>query len=88
MRIKMRVFATLRDELGWKEKELEVKDNLTLRELLEEIPKLKELIFDDGEIHEHYRVYINGRYIDFAGGLDRVIEEGDEITIFPALAGG
>jgi MoaD family protein len=89
MKVKIKIFATLKDSLGWSEKTINMKDDSTFLELLEEIPKLKEKIMKKNlEIHEHYRVFINGRYIEFAGGLNRVLNDGDEIAVFPAIAGG
>jgi molybdopterin converting factor small subunit len=52
-------------------------------------PELKErVITSEGKVHEHYRIFVNGVYIDFAGGLERRLEDGDVIAVFPALAGG
>ncbi len=88
MKITIKVFATLRDELGWKEKIVELRQ-AKLIDLINMYPKLKHRIIDEqGKVHEHYRIFVNGIYIDFAGGLERKLEDGDVIAIFPALAGG
>ena len=88
MKITIRVFATLRDELGWREKSLELSQG-RLIDVLNIFPRLKERILtEDGKVHEHYRIFVNGVYVDFAGGLERKLEDGDIIAIFPALAGG
>ena len=88
MRITIRVFATLRDDLGWSEKTVDVA-SAKLIDILDMFPKLKErIITEDGKVHEHYRIFVNGVYIDFAGGLERDMSDGDVIAVFPALAGG
>ena len=89
MRVKIKVFATLRDKLGWKEKICEVEEESTVRRVLEEIEGIREVVFDrNREVSREYRVFINGRYIDFAGGLNRILKDYDEIAVFPAIAGG
>jgi len=88
MKITIRVFATLRDELGWREKTLEL-SHARLIDVINMFPELKErVITSEGKVHEHYRIFVNGVYIDFAGGLERRLEDGDVIAVFPALAGG
>jgi molybdopterin converting factor small subunit len=41
-----------------------------------------------GEIHRHIAIYVNNEAIDGRGGLGRRLEDGDELAIIPALAGG
>jgi molybdopterin converting factor small subunit len=41
-----------------------------------------------GEVHQHVAVYVNSEPIDGLGGLGTPLEDGDEVTIIPALAGG
>ena len=67
---------------------MEMKEGSTLMDLLNEIPELKNLIFRDNNIHENYRIFINGRYIGFLSGIDSELRNGDMIAIFPAMAGG
>lgn len=43
---------------------------------------------DAGEVHDHVNVYVNGNAIEDLGGLETPLEDGDEVTIIPALAGG
>ena len=50
---------------------------------------LKGLVRNDaGEIHHHVAVYVNGAPIDELGGLATPLNDGDEVAIIPALAGG
>ncbi|MBK5110722.1 MAG: MoaD family protein [Thermoleophilia bacterium] len=49
---------------------------------------LKERITEDGEIRRFVNVYVGGEDIRFGEGLDTGVEDGAEVTILPAVAGG
>lgn len=65
----------------------------TVAAIIEDIesrhPGLKERICDDaGKVRRFVNVYVNGEDIRFLGSLDTPVQEGDEISIVPAIAGG
>ena len=39
-------------------------------------------------VHPTIRLMVNGRDIAFLGGMDTVLEDGDEILILPPVSGG
>jgi MoaD family protein len=49
---------------------------------------LRERITQDGDLRRFVNVYVSGEDIRFQQGLDTEINEGDEVTILPAVAGG
>jgi molybdopterin synthase sulfur carrier subunit len=50
---------------------------------------LKGLVRNEaGEIHHHVNIYVNSEAIEALEGLRTRLQDGDEITIIPALAGG
>ena len=49
---------------------------------------LRDRITEDGELRRFVNVYVGGEDIRFGEGLDTPVENGDEITILPAVAGG
>ena len=49
---------------------------------------LRERITQDGDLRRFVNVYVSGEDIRFQDGLQTPINEGDEITILPAVAGG
>ena len=50
---------------------------------------LKEQIFDDaGEIRRFINVFVNGEDVRHAEGLDTQVNDGDEVSVVPAIAGG
>jgi sulfur-carrier protein len=52
-------------------------------------PGLKERICDEqGELRRFVNVYINGEDVRFLSGLKTPLNQGDEVSIVPAVAGG
>jgi sulfur-carrier protein len=49
---------------------------------------LRERIAEDGDLRRFVNVYVAGEDIRFLDGLDTPVEDGDEVTILPAVAGG
>lgn len=49
---------------------------------------LKDRIVTDGKLHKFVNVYVNDEDVRFSGGLDTAIDDGDDVTILPAVAGG
>ena len=49
---------------------------------------LRERITEDGTLRRFVNVYVSGEDIRFQQGLETAINEGDEVTILPAVAGG
>jgi molybdopterin synthase sulfur carrier subunit len=67
--------------------EVRAKDVRTMLDELERAHSgLKGLVrSDSGELHRHVSIYVNSEAID---GLGTPLEDGDEVAIIPALAGG
>ena len=52
-------------------------------------PGIKERICDDdGKVRRFVNIFINGDDIRFLNNLDTVVNDGDEVSIVPAIAGG
>jgi MoaD family protein len=49
---------------------------------------LRERITQDGELRRFVNVYVAGDDIRFGDGMDTVVNDGAEVTILPAVAGG
>jgi MoaD family protein len=49
---------------------------------------LRDRISDDGALRRFVNVYVGGEDIRFLDGLDTSVDDGDEVTILPAVAGG
>jgi len=96
MKITVKSFLTLRKIMGGKASlEMEV-GAITLRELLEKLSHRFGQGFKDMIIHPenrpgtgHIQILINGRnYRHFPDLMDTKLTDGDEISIFPLIAGG
>ena len=61
-----------------------------LTQLETQFPGVKERIIDDasGELHRFVNIYINNEDVRFLQGLETILNDGDEISIVPAVAGG
>jgi MoaD family protein len=56
--------------------------------LYERYDGLRDRIAEDGDLRRFVNVYVQGEDIRFLDGLDTQVEDGDEVTILPAVAGG
>ena len=65
----------------------------TLRELIRNVDQRHpgfagQLLEHDGEQRRFVNIYVNDEDVRYLGGLDTTVEEGDVISILPAVAGG
>ncbi len=59
-----------------------------LDSLYERYDELRSRIAEDGGLRRFVNVYVGGEDIRFLDGLDTEVQDGDEVTILPAVAGG
>ncbi len=69
----------------------------TLSEIIDSLesanPGIKERLVaadSDGavKLHRFVNIYVNDEDVRFSGGLDTSVDDGDDVTILPAVAGG
>lgn len=46
------------------------------------------VVDEDGEIRRFVNVFVNGEDVRFLDGLHTALQDGDEVSIVPAVAGG
>ena len=72
--------------------EAQVDDVTTVGEVLDGLydryDGLRDRIAEDGDLRRFVNVYVAGEDIRFLDGLNTPVEDGDEVTILPAVAGG
>ena len=49
---------------------------------------ISERLVDSGKLQRFVNIYVNDEDVRFSGGLDTEINDGDTVTILPAVAGG
>lgn len=87
-------YATLRQIVGTKSVDFPLPDGSTIGHLLEEVfiryPAMRsELLDDEGQLHGHVHVLVNGRDVPYLENtLNSVVHIDDTISIFPAVGGG
>lgn len=65
----------------------------TVRDLLNDLdrrfPGIKgTIITEDGTLHRFVNLYVNDEDVRFTGSLDTSVNQGDTVSILPAVAGG
>ena len=58
-------------------------------DLEENFPGMKKRLCDDeGNLRNFVNVYVNGEDVRFLNGIDTELQNGNEISLVPAVAGG
>ena len=64
----------------------------TLAELIENLeanhPGIKERLIDGSDLRRFVNVYVNDEDVRFTGSLETKLDDGDEVVVLPAVAGG
>lgn len=64
----------------------------TLADLIENLdadhPGLKDRLVENGALRRFVNIYVNDEDVRFLGGLEATLDDGDEVTVLPAVAGG
>jgi MoaD family protein len=91
MSVTVKIPTQLRSVTGG-DAEATVDDVTTVGEVLdglyERYDGLRDRIAEDGDLRRFVNVYVAGEDIRFLDGLETPVEDGDEVTILPAVAGG
>ncbi len=90
MMIEVRITANLQKLIGGQRSVQG--EGASVGELLDDLesryPGFREQIVTDGQLHRFVNIYLNDEDIRFLDKLETAVEEGDTLSILPALAGG
>jgi sulfur-carrier protein len=91
MPIEVRVPTVLRQHTDG-EKKIHA-EGATVRELVDDLdaryPGLRaRLVDEEGHLHRFVNLYVNDEDARFLGGIETPLDEGDVVSILPAVAGG
>jgi molybdopterin synthase sulfur carrier subunit len=90
MPIEVRIPTILRSYTGG-EKAVEAKGD-SLAAVIDDLeanhPGIRERLLDGGELRRFVNVYVNDEDVRFIGGLEATLDDGDQVVILPAVAGG
>ena len=92
MAVRVKVPTLLRGQVGGAAV-VEADGAGTLRQVLDDLearyPGLKaRIVTDDGSLHRFVNVYVNDEDVRYLGALETPVDEGDTVSILPAVAGG
>lgn len=92
MELTLRFFATYREAVGQKALEWETDDAATVGDVLEaletEYDDLAGRLLAEGEIRPQLNVLKNGRNVVHDDGVETPLEDADQLSVFPPVAGG
>ncbi|WP_066172785.1 ubiquitin-like small modifier protein 1 [Bacillus marinisedimentorum] len=88
----VKVFANLRDICGGDKVEVHPEGDRVidvLNKMTETYPGLEEEVFtEERTLKPFVHVFINGKNIIHASGLETTVKESDQFALFPPVAGG
>jgi molybdopterin synthase sulfur carrier subunit len=92
MIVKIKAFANFKEILG-SERDLDVRDGATIGDVLSSLAAtnraFREAAFESsGRLRDYVVLMKNRRRLASSEGLTSVLQEGDEVAIFPPVAGG
>lgn len=85
MKVKVELYASLRERAGFKEAEYDLPSDATVADLLEALRARLGLSLREVEA---CKVLIDGKDVEALGGRSAPLREGCRVSIFPPIAGG
>ncbi|MCD6381117.1 MAG: MoaD family protein [Candidatus Odinarchaeota archaeon] len=88
-KVSVKFFVELKDITGVKRDDFKARNvEELLKKLVEKYPKLKDVLFKNGNLNEEYLIVLNGQNVRFLDGLKTRLKEGDVVSIMSPIVGG
>ncbi len=95
IKVRVHTILMLQEVIGQREVELDLPQGTNLKGLLSHMvgvwgERLSGHLFKTGteELLPRIRVMVNGRDMQFVQGLETVLQDGDQVHLFPPVSGG
>ena len=94
MGIRVSFFTTLRKTINKGTEEIEAEGDIAVKELLNRLserygPDFTDYVYDEeGKLHTHFQLLVNGRNIAHLQGLHTLLKSGDAVAFVPPMGGG
>jgi molybdopterin synthase sulfur carrier subunit len=92
MKVRVKFFAAFREIFGAEEREIELKSGASVRDLLQVLchrSGCREKILDEaGGLRRDVKMLRKGKHVQLVEETNTKLEDGDVITVFPAMFGG
>ena len=94
MKVKIKFFTSLREITGTKMVNLQLKNKMSLEQLLLLLlekygQEFRDYVYNqEGKVHDFLSFLVNGKNINNLQGFNTILQEGDIIAILPPVGGG
>jgi molybdopterin synthase sulfur carrier subunit len=92
MKVRVKFFAAFREIFGGEAREIELNSGASVGDLLAVLcdsnESRQELCDEAGRLRREVKMLKKGKHIQFVDGTHSELEDGDVITVFPAMSGG
>ena len=94
MKVEVKFFTSLREITGKKTEDIQLKENTTITELVQQLSRIHGKEFDQyiynkqNKVQEFLSFLVNGQNINNLNGFETALKDGDVVAILPPVGGG